>query len=317
MIDARRVGQTALSVPPMGLGTAPLGGLYGLIPQEKAQETVHYALERGVNFFDTAPLYGVSGERTSEARLGRALHGIPRDSYILATKVGRQETAAGETIIDIAPDSVLRSVEASLAHLQVDMIDILHIHEPEMQSVPAMARALEVLADLRRQGVIRAIGAGTNKWTIIPVLLELGGFDCFLLAGRYTLLEQEAHDALELCRAQGIGVFLGGVFNSGILATGAVSGAKYNYAETPPDVLERARRIEQVCAAYHVPLVAAALQFPRAHPAITSLIVGAKSPQEIAANLEALEEHIPEDFWQELQRRELLRPDVPIPGQPT
>ncbi len=209
---------------------------------------------------------------------------------------------------------MLRSFEESLQRLGLERVDILHIHDPDEYYREALDVVFPVLADLRRQGVIRAVGAGMNQWGMLADFARNADFDCFLLAGRYTLLEQGALDELlPLCEEKDIGVFLGGVFNSGILATGASPGAKYNYADAPPEVLEKVSRIEAVCARHDVPLHVAALQFPLAHPAISSLVVGARSTEEMQANMAALWTAIPEDLWEELRAEGLLHEEAPVP----
>lgn len=306
------VGRTDIQVPAVGLGTAPLGGLYESVAEEQAVETVRFCLDRGVTFFDTAPFYGAG---LSERRLGLALRGVPRDSYTLATKVGRLVLPDGSVEFDFSRDGVLRSVEQSLERLGLPRVDILHIHDADRHYREALDGAFPALAELREQGVIRAVGAGMNQWEMLRDFALHADFDCFLLAGRYTLLEQGAlEEFLPLCHERGIGVFLGGVLNSGILGTGARPGARYNYAEAPPEVLARVRRLEEVCARHGVPLYAAALQFPLAHPTVTSLLFGARSAEEMRTNLDALRLPIPPVLWAELKAEGLLHPDAPTPA---
>ena len=311
MIDAetmRGVGGSGLRVTPVGLGTGSLGNP----PEEQAVATVHRALDRGVRFFDTAPYYG-AGE--AERRLGRALARVPRDSYVLATKVGRLVTTEGGVRYDLSRDAVLRSVEESLGRLGLDRVDILHIHDPDDHPREALDEAFPVLAELRAQGVIGAVGAGMNQWEMLAHFARNAPFDCFLLAGRYTLLEQGAlPEFLPLCLERNIAVFLGGVLNSGILATGARPGARYNYDAAPPEVLAHVGRLEAACACHGVPLYAAAMQFPLAHPAITAVLTGAIAPAELDANLDALRLPIPAALWAELRAEGLLREDAPTPG---
>jgi D-threo-aldose 1-dehydrogenase len=310
-LSTNRLGRTRLEVPAVGLGTAPLAGLYAPIPEERARETVEYCLANGVTFFDTAPFYG-AGE--SERRLGAALAGVPRDAYVLATKVGRLISPDGSVTFDFSRDGVLRSLEASLERLRLDRVDILHIHDPDDYPDQALTEAFPALADLRSRGVIGAVGAGMNQAEMLARFAREADFDCFLLAGRYTLLEQGALDELfPLCREKGIGIILGGVLNSGILATGAVPGAKYEYADAPAEVLDRVARVEAVCARHGVPLRVAALRFPTAHPAVTALLTGAESPRQVEDNLAALRTPIPADLWTELEAEGLLRADAPAP----
>lgn len=307
-----RLGNTGLEIPRLGLGTSFLARPNMLIPEAEALETVQYALSRGINFFDTAPLYG-SGN--AELRLGKALAGVPRDSFILETKVGRLVQPDGSVIFDFSKDGIRRSLEESLQRLKMDRVDIVLMHDPENVFVN-VRQALEVfpvLAGWRSQGIVRAIGAGMNQWEWPAEFARNADFDCFLLAGRYTLLEQKAAaEFLPLCREKGIGVFVGGVYNTGILATGPVSGAMYQYREATEAVKERVRQLETICNRYNVPLSVAALQFPTGHPGVTSLIVGAKSPAEIADNLDKFEQEIPETLWEDLKQAGLVDRDVPV-----
>jgi D-threo-aldose 1-dehydrogenase len=306
-----RIGPTQLQVPVLGLGGAPFAGLYKPIPETQAVELIHYALNHGANFFDTAPLYGAG---LSERRLGIALADIPRDSFVLATKVGRLVSPEGEVTFDFSRDGVLRSIEDSLRRLQLDRIDILHIHDPDNHYREALDVVFPLLADLRSQGVIQAVGAGMNQWQMLADFARHADFDCFLLAGRYTLLEQEpVEEFLPLCQAKGISIILGGVYNSGILARGARPDARYNYREAPPAILERVGQIEAVCARHGVPLNVVALQFPLAHSAVTAMVVGAESSDEVAANIQALQTPIPSDLWADLRIEGLLHEASPIP----
>ncbi len=310
-ISNRPIGKTGLAVSSFGLGTAFLGENFKPTSEQAAFETINYALSKGINFIDTAPLYDAG---VCEQRLGLALNAIPRDSYVLATKVGRLVQPDRSVTFDYSRDGVLRSIEASLKRLQLDRLDILHIHDPDNHYREALDTAFSTLAELRSQGVIRAIGAGMNQWQMLADFARNADFDCFLLAGRYTLLEQGAlAEFLPLCAARQISVFLGGVYNSGILATGGRPGAIYNYEAAPPEVLERVNKIEAVCARYDVPLNVAALQFPAAHPAVTALIVGAQSPAEIEANLQAFQHPIPSQLWADLKTEGLLDEAAPVP----
>ncbi len=308
----RPVGHTYLRVPPMGLGTAPLGGMYTSVSEEQAVETVRHALEHGMSFLDTAPFYGAG---RSEQYVGSALQGVPRDTYVLATKVGRLVRADGSIVYDFSRDGVLRSLEESLQRLKLDRVDILHIHDADNHYREALDNAFPALAELRDQGAIGAVGAGMNQWAMLSDFARNADFDCFLLAGRYTLLEQGALDEfLPLCEQKGIGVFLGGVFNSGVLASGSGPEAKYNYSDAPAEVTERVARIEAVCARHGVPLPTAALQFPLAHPAVTALLVGARSATENEANLAALEAPVAPQLWADLKVEGLLSEHAPVPA---
>lgn len=305
------------SLPAFGLGCAPLGGnggVFGMATEEGADLVVHHALAKGVTFFDTAPAYGAG---LSERRLGHALAGTPRDRFQIGTKIGVVVNADGSTERSYRRAAVQRSIDDSLQRLGVDFVEIAHIHDADADENFRMAldEAYPVLADLKAQGVIRAIGAGMNQWQREAEFARHADFDCFLLAGRYTLLEQEPlHEYLPLCLAKGISVFLGGVFNTGILATGSIPGAWYQYRPAPPEILAKTRQIEAVCARHKVALKAAALQFPLAHPAIRSLVVGMISPAELDQNLAALHSPIPAAFWAELHAQGLLDAAAPTPG---
>jgi D-threo-aldose 1-dehydrogenase len=293
------LGRTALRISRLGLGSAPLGNLYDELPPAQAHATIEAALHAGISMFDTAPLYGAG---LSERRLGAALAGVPRDSYVLSTKVGRLVQPDGGIIFDWSRDGILRSIEASLARLGLDRIDIVLAHDPDDHEREALEVALPTLIELREQGVIGAVGAGMNQWQMLSRFVEHSDLDCLLLAGRYTLLEQrDALPLLDQCAARGVGVLLGGVFNSGILASGPQPGAKYNYAEAPPAIMARVAQLAALCAEHGVALPHAALQFALGHPAVSALIVGAVTPEEVAANLAGLSAPIPAALWEALR----------------
>lgn len=332
-----RVGNGGLRFTELGIGTAPLGNLYRPISDDDAQAVLERAWDAGVRYFDTAPQYGLG---LSETRLNRFLRGKPRDSYVLSSKVGRllQPCTAQERdgigkwfdvpnrrgIFDYGYDGVMRSVEFSLERLGIDRIDILFAHDLDVfthGSVAArndriselMAGGYRALLSLRDQGVITAFGAGVNEWQACQILSEHGDFDLFLLAGRYTLLEQEALETfLPLAQARGIGIVLGAPYNSGILATGARPGAFYNYDPAPQSVLERVARIEAVCAAHEIRLVDAAFQFALRHPAVVSVIPGGQGLDEMESNLAAARADVPEALWEALKAAGLLHPDAPV-----
>ncbi|MBZ0287989.1 MAG: aldo/keto reductase, partial [Anaerolineae bacterium] len=289
------------------LGTAHIAGFYGSPPsEERAINIVRLALESGMNFFDTAPLY------QTEKYLGKALAGVPRDSYVLATKIGRLPNPdGGHMLVDYSRDGVLRSLENSLRTLNIDRIDILHIHDPDNHYKQAIGEAFPALAELRSQGVIKAVGAGMNQWQMLVDFAHDGDFDCFLLAGRYTLLEQHSLNALNLFHEKQISIFAGGVFNSGILATGAVDQALYQYRSAPDDIKEKVRHIQAICERYDIPLNAAAVQFVKAHPAVASLVLGADSPEQITSNRKTLDVKIPAEFWAELRADGLIAETSP------
>ncbi|MBV7338138.1 aldo/keto reductase [Chloroflexi bacterium TSY] len=302
----KSLGRNPLQVPVMGLGGAPFANLYRPVSEQSAIETIQYAFEQGVRLFDTAPLYGLG---LSEERLGKALAGIERDAYVIATKIGRVlNDDRSDYSYDYTYDGVMRSLDGSLERLGLDSVDILHIHEadPATSQREALETAYPAVEELRHQGVVKAIGAGMNEWQSLEYFVHHADFDLFLLAGRYTLLEQTAEGFLDLCGEKGIGILLAGVYNSGILATGPMEDAKYNYQTAPDHLLHKARAIEKICQQYHVPLHVAALQFAASHPAVTSLVVGAETAAEVAANLAGLQTPVSNELWTHLRKDELL-----------
>jgi D-threo-aldose 1-dehydrogenase len=294
------------------------------------------AWDAGIRFFDTAPMYG---HGLSELRTGQALRWKRRDDFVLASKVGRVLHPARRETINYAPwvnagpftiefdysyDGTMRSFEDSLQRLALERIDILFIHDIDVYTRGndqpevfrrAMDGCYKALARLRDEKVVKAIGVGVNEWQVCHEALKQRDFDCFLLAGRYTLLEQDSLDEfLPLCEARGAAVLVGGGFNSGILATGAKPGAKYNYSAAPADVMRKVARIEAVCAEYKVPLPAAALQFVVAHPSIPSFCAGTRTVDQLRQNLDWFNHPIPAAFWQALKAKGLLREDAPVPA---
>jgi D-threo-aldose 1-dehydrogenase len=262
----------------LGLGCAPLGGLYTGVSEADARATIDAAWDAGIRFYDVAPLYG-SG--LSERRLGAALAQRPRDEYVLSTKVGRL-LVDGEPVFDFSRDGVRRSLEESLQRLGLERVDVLLIHDPEDHMEQALHEALPALRELREQGVVRAIGAGMN---FPEPLLRLAreGIDCVLMAGRYTLLDRSGAGLLDACGELGVDVIAGGVFNSGLLA----GGTTFNYEPAPPELLERARAVFAECERRGVSSTAAALQFPLTHPAVERVLIGARNPAELREDLDA------------------------------
>jgi D-threo-aldose 1-dehydrogenase len=335
--DRRRLGKAGVEVTIMGFGGAPLGNLFQTLSEADSLATVRACYDAGIRYLDTAPLYGYG---LGEHRLGEALRGRDRDSFVLSTKIGRLLRPGDPRTLDHGPfkdalpfaevydysyDGVMRSVEDSLQRLGMHRIDILLAHDLDVwthRSESArqqrvgefMAGGYQAMVRLREQGAVRAIGAGLNETAACQDLAERGDFDCFLLAGRYTLLEQAPIDEfLPLCEQRRIALIIGGVYNTGILATGAVEGAFFQYAPAPPEILERVRKIEAVCARHHVRLPTAALQFPLGHPAVATVIPGTRAPAEVAQNLEIFAPTVPSDFWAELKQEGLLRKDAPTP----
>jgi D-threo-aldose 1-dehydrogenase len=319
-----KLGRTHLSVTRFGLGTAPLAGLFESVDEDQAVGVIERAWETGIRFFDTAPLYG---HGLAELRLGRVLRELPRDEFTLATKVGRLLRAdappepgqafrgvpAVNPVFDFTYDGVMRSVEESLERLGLSRIDVLHIHDPDNHYDEALGGAYRALTQLRTDGIISAVGAGMNQAEMLIRFAREGDFDCFLLAGRYTLLEQGAlHELLPLCLERGIAIIAGGVYNSGILADPKL-GAHYDYRAAPAALLERAQRLRAVCARHGVALKAAAVQFPLGHPAVAAVVVGCRSTAQLDESLEMFEVEIPPALWQELKTERLLQEDVPTP----
>lgn len=302
-------GKNPLRVTNFGLGCAPLSNLYGTVTEADAIATIQTAHQSGIKLFDTAPLYG---RGVSETRVGLALKGVSRDSYVISTKIGRM--VERDLAFDYSRDGILRCIEGSLQRLQTDRLDIVHIHDPDNHQREALETAFPTLAELRSQGVIKAVGSGMNQWQALLHFARNADFDVFLLAGRYTLLEQTSLEFLKVCREKGIGIFLGGVYNSGILATGPKPGAKYQYADAPEAIMQKARALQTVCEGHGVPLHVAALQFAQAHPAITALVVGGVTPAEVTTNLHSLTVPIPAALWQELRTEGLIEPGAPVPS---
>jgi len=332
----RKFGRSGLDVTAFAFGSAPIGNFFREIDDATADGMIQHAWNAGVRFYDTAPMYG---HGLSELRLGHSLRWKPRDEFVVASKVGRllrpkrrsqinfapwNNAAANEIVFDYSYDGTMRSFEDSLQRLALEHIDILFIHDidrftrgdeqPEVFE-QAMDGCWKALESLRSQGVVKAIGVGVNEWEVCLAALKRHDFDCFLLAGRYTLLEQQALDEfLPLCEARNAAVLVGGGFNSGILATGAVEGAKYNYSPAPKAIMEKVAMIEAVCRDFAVPLPAAALQFVVAHPAIPSFCAGTRTVEQLRQNLDWFSHPIPVDFWASLKKQGLLREDAPVPA---
>ena len=299
----------------MGMGTAPIGNLYNPVSDAEAHETVRRSYETGVRFFDTAPLYG-AGE--SEKRLGEALRGTPRDEIVIQTKVGRIVRPDGSIYFDYSRDGVMKSLEDSLERLGMDRVDILLVHDPDFENEEAHYRqaldeAFPTLIELREKGVISAVGAGMNQWEMEWSFARNIDVNCFLLAGRYTLLEQTSLEFLDWCTENDVSIFLGGVYNSGILVTGPVAGAKYNYEDAPAEILARAGRLQEVTERHGVPLHVAALHFAGAHPAIASLVIGSASAGEADDNRAVWDVGTPVEMWRELRELDLIEAEAPLP----
>lgn len=337
--ETRALGRTNVRLTQLGFGGASIGELFVKVPEADALACLRAAWAAGIRYFDTAPWYG---RGLSELRTGAGLRDRPRDEFVLSTKVGRWlrppadpasfSTAPWtgglrfEVVFDYSYDGIMRSYEQSQLRLGLVRYDLAIIHDldllyhaPESKLATYFAQlatsGFRALAELKAAGLIRGIGAGINALGLIPRFLDLFDMDFFLVAMPYTLLHQEVLDEeFPRCVERGIGFVIGAVFSSGILATGAVSGAHYNYAPAPPDILERVRRIEAVCARHAVPLAAAALQFPLGHPSVASVIPGAERPEQVVRNVASFRHPIPKDLWAELKAEGLLCAAAPVPA---
>jgi D-threo-aldose 1-dehydrogenase len=290
------LGRTALRVTRLGLGTAPLGGPYEDVDEEAAQDTVRAAYDAGVRLFDTAPLYGFG---LAERRTGAALRALPRDEIVLSTKVGRLLQPELHAELDFGYDATLRSLEGSLTRIGLDRVDVALVHDPDDHYEQARDGAYRALERLRAEGVVKAIGVGMNQTGLLLRFAQECDVDCLLVEGRWTLLDGSAGDTLlPLCAERGIAVLAGGVFNSGILA----GRGTYDYRAVPPSVGERARRLDEVCERWGVPLRAAALQFPFRHPAVASVVVGCRSPSEVEEDVALFKVDVPAGLWEELEK---------------
>jgi D-threo-aldose 1-dehydrogenase len=337
-LTRRRLGKSGVELTAMGFGGAPLGELFTRVSDAAAEATLQTAWDVGIRYFDTAPWYG---RGQSEHRFGRFLYQRPRADFILSTKVGRILKAplhpkSFETgfwtgglhfdhVFDYSYDGIMRAYEDCLQRLGMNRIDLLVIHDLDFwhQGVEAKVQAYlgqlatsgwRALDELRSAGLVKGIGAGINELGMIPRFLDLVDLDFLLVALRYTLMEHDMLDEeLPYCERRDVGIVIGGVFSSGIMATGPVPGAKYNYADATPEVIEKVRRIEAVGNRHDVALAAAALQFPLGHPSVTSVIPGGFEPAHVEANMVHMRTVIPADFWAELRHEGLIRADAPVP----
>ena len=295
----------------LGLGSAPLGGLFEAVSDDEAHRVVEAAWQAGIRFFDTAPLYG---HGLAEQRFGAVLRTKPRDEFVIATKVGRllRKDAPPEPgqaykgappvnpVFDFSYDGVMRSAEESLVRLGLDRIDVLHIHDPDDHYEEALSGAYRALDRMRSEGMIKAVGAGMNQAEMLARFAREADFDCFLLAGRYTLLDRIGlKELLPLCVEKGIAIIAGGVFNSGILADPR-PGATYNYTVAPPQLVERAAQLNAICKRHGVDLKAAAIQFPLRHAAVACVLTGCRSVAEVEENVRMFQTPVPDTLWDEL-----------------
>jgi D-threo-aldose 1-dehydrogenase len=320
-------GDAALSE--LSLGCAQLGNLYREVSDADARATVDVAWELGMRYFDTAPHYGLG---LSERRVGTALRQRPRHDYVLSTKVGRlleprprieglddegyAVAATHRRVFDFSRDGIRRSLTESLERLGLGRVDVVYLHDPDRHVDEVLHTGFAALAELRAEGVVGAIGAGMNDATVLARLVRETDMDVVMLAGRYTLLEQESlDDLLPVCDERSVGVVAAGVFNSGLLGRPDPGlDAKYNYDAAPPRLVERARAIAEICTRHATTLPAAAIAFPLAHPAVVSVCVGSRSASQVERNVALHAEAIPADLWSELKAVGLLRADSPVPG---
>jgi D-threo-aldose 1-dehydrogenase len=328
----RKIGTTDLSVPTLGFGAAPLGGLFAKVDKSEGENALRSALDSGMTYVDTAPFYGFG---KSERRVGDLLRSRP---YCLSTKVGRllapgaledpgamgwPDALPFHPVFDYTYDGVMRSFEDSLQRLGLERIDILYVHDigTETHGVDNARHfkdltegGYKALEDLRSAGLVKAIGLGVNESAVCMDALEIGDWDVFLLAGRYTLLEQDPlTDLLPACEKTDTSIVIGGPFNSGIL----VGGTTWNYGAAPDHILNRVKRIKEICQSFDVPLAAAALQFPLGHDPVASVIPGLRNQEELSASLAWANTDIPAGLWEALKQADLLHPDAPVPtGNP-
>jgi D-threo-aldose 1-dehydrogenase len=334
----REIGPTGVGVTEFGVGGGPFGNLMRPMSDEDARATLRAAWDSGFRYFDTAPVYGFG---LSERRVGEAFRTVPREESVISTKVGRLLRPDAtwhpfrKMFIDASPfrpdydysyDGVMRSYEDSRQRLGLERVDILYMHdisaETHGDALPplfrtAMDGGYRAMDELRRNGDVKAIGLGVNEWEACDAAMDRGKWDVFLLAGRYTLLEQGPLDRfLPRCQRENVSVVIGAPLNSGILASGAVEGATYNYEPPPPEVFARVKGIEAVCQSYGVPIAAAAFQFPLTHPNVVSVIPGMASRAQLEWNVARMTQEIPPSLWADLKSQGLLRRDAPVPNDP-
>ena len=334
----KRSLRTGVELSTLGFGGAPLGELFDPVSETEAQETLQAAWDAGIRYYDTAPFYGYG---KSEHRLGHFLRQQKRKDFILSSKVGRVLTATRDLDsfdkggwigglpfdyrFDYSYDGIMRSWEDSLQRLGLSSIDVLLIHDLDSffhdseqrfsahvnQLITSGWRALD---ELRSQGLIKAVGTGLNRMGALPRLIDAVDLDLSIVAMPYTLLDQEVlEEEFPLCEEHGVRIVIGAVFASGILVSGPTDGACYAYDTASPEILDKTRRIQEVCQRHDVPLPAAAMQFPLGHPLVSAIIPGAMEPSHIQTNAKWFQHEIPADIWAELKTEGLLREDAPTP----
>ena len=337
-ISQRNIADTGIEIDTLGFGCAPLGNLYKCISDADAMDVLSTAWDAGFRYFDTAPHYG---QGLSERRVGDYLRQFCDQNYLLSSKVGRLLRPAGyaterhgyvspmpfDFYYDYSFDGIMRSFEDSLQRLGLDCIDILYMHDIGTMThgdinygyfKTAMDGGYRAMDELRSDGRVKAIGLGVNEWQVCEEALDYGDWDCFLLAGRYTLLEQEALNTfLPKCEKRNCSIIIGGAYNSGILARGVRGSGPhlYDYVDASDHVISKVAKIEAVCDLFDVPLAAAALQFPLAHPKIVSVIPGIGKRRRIASTLDLFNQTIPDEFWSVLKERKLIHSNAPTPKQ--
>ena len=335
-LATRPLGRTGIVVTTLACGGSRIGNLHGAVPEADAQATVAAALAAGIRYFDVAPFYA---NGLGEMRLGHALRGVPRDSYVLSTKMGRiydplpPDRSVGPDALpfsyrfDYSYEGIMRSVEQSLLRLGTNRIDIALIHDvdpfthgtqeaAEAHRRAAMKGAYPALCALRDEGVVGAVGVGVNDWRVLEACAREADFDCFIMATQYSLLRQDCLDSfLPLCESRGIPVIVGAPFGSGILARGSKTSATYDYLPADQGIVARVKAMEAVCATHGVGLLAAALQFPLAHPMVPAVVPGPRNAAHVAAYVAAMKQPIPPAFWRQLKERALIRADAPVPSE--
>ena len=336
--EKRQLGTTSVSLTQLGFGGSGVGELWRALPEDQVQGTLKEAWESGVRYFDTSPWYG---RGLSELRIGHALRSRPRDQFVLSSKVGRLLSLPKDPgnwdrspwvgglpfdhRRDYTYDGIMRSYEDSIQRIGTSYIDLLLIHDLDHWHLGTDARVnaymaqlytsgYRALRDLKDEKLIGGIGAGINQKGTMQQFMDWVDLDFFLVALAYTLMDHEVLDTeIAAATERGMGLVIGGVYNSGILATGAVDGAMYNYKPATDDAMKRVGLIENVCKRHDIPLAAAALQFPLGHPNVASVIPGAINPEQQASNIAAMSHDIPQDFWAELKAEEILADHVPTP----
>ncbi|MFE9045714.1 aldo/keto reductase [Streptomyces sp. NPDC007818] len=324
----RAIGQTAIPVSRLSFGAAGIGNLFTPVTDTQAEEAISTALAHGYRYFDTAPHYGLG---LSERRLGSVLRRQSRDQFTISTKVGRllipQESqgddladgfavpATHRRVWDFSAQGVRRSLLSSIERLGLDRVDIVYLHDPDAHEQQALDEAYPELERLRSEGIIKAIGIGMNQAELPARFIKNTDIDVVLLAGRYTLLDQRGlHELLPLAHKRGVAVILGGIFNSGLLAD-PKPGAPFDYSATPEQTLARALALKAVCERHHVPLRAAALQFPLSHPAVVSVLVGTRSAAQTTDAAQMANLSIPTELWAEMKTLGLLPASAPTPEE--